>query len=53
MKFRNRKKFQYDIPAYTGPFRALIIGEIKWGNNILKFAMTVVSSSRPSPALHT
>jgi hypothetical protein len=29
MKFRNRKKFQYDIPAYTGPFRALIIGEIK------------------------
>jgi hypothetical protein len=23
MKFRNKKKFRYDIPAYTGPFRAL------------------------------
>jgi hypothetical protein len=25
MKFRNEKKFQYGIPAYTGPFRALLI----------------------------
>jgi hypothetical protein len=23
MKFRNKKKFRYGIPAYTGPFRAL------------------------------
>jgi hypothetical protein len=23
MKFRNKKKFRYSIPAYTGPFRAL------------------------------
>jgi hypothetical protein len=22
-KFRNKKKFRYGIPAYTGPFRAL------------------------------
>jgi hypothetical protein len=22
-KFRNKKKFQYGIPAHTGPFRAL------------------------------
>jgi hypothetical protein len=25
MKFRNEKKFQYGIPAYTGPFPALLI----------------------------
>jgi len=25
MKFRNKKKFRYGIPAYTGPFRALVI----------------------------
>jgi hypothetical protein len=24
MKFRNKIKFRYGIPAYTGPFRALI-----------------------------
>jgi hypothetical protein len=24
MKFRNKKKFGYGIPAYTGPFQALI-----------------------------
>jgi hypothetical protein len=23
MKFRNKKKFRYGIPAYTGPFQAL------------------------------
>jgi hypothetical protein len=25
-KFRNKKKFQYGMPAYTGPFRALDTG---------------------------
>jgi hypothetical protein len=25
MKFRNKEKFRYGIPAYTGPFRALDI----------------------------
>jgi hypothetical protein len=25
MKFRNKKKFRYGIPAYTGPFRALLV----------------------------
>jgi hypothetical protein len=24
MKFRNKNKFWYGIPAYTGPFRALV-----------------------------
>jgi hypothetical protein len=24
MKFRNKKKFRYGIPVYTGPFRALV-----------------------------
>jgi hypothetical protein len=24
MKFRNKKKFRYGIPAYTGPFEALV-----------------------------
>jgi hypothetical protein len=23
MKFRNKEEFEYGIPAYTGPFRAL------------------------------
>jgi hypothetical protein len=26
MKFRNKKKFRYGIPAYTGPFQALDTG---------------------------
>jgi hypothetical protein len=25
MKFRNRKTFRYDIPAYAGPFRSLSV----------------------------
>jgi hypothetical protein len=25
IKFRNKKKFRYGIPTYTGPFRALIL----------------------------
>jgi hypothetical protein len=25
MKFRNKKKFRYGIPTYTGPFRKLIL----------------------------
>jgi hypothetical protein len=25
-KFKDRKKFRYGIPAYTGPFRALGVG---------------------------
>jgi hypothetical protein len=24
MKFSNKKEFQYGIPAYTGPFQALV-----------------------------
>jgi hypothetical protein len=27
MKFRKRKKFQYGMPAYTGPFRAMFSSE--------------------------
>jgi hypothetical protein len=26
MKFRNKNKFRYGIPAFTGPFRALVAG---------------------------
>jgi hypothetical protein len=26
-KFRNKKKFWYGIPAYTGPFRELQVGD--------------------------
>jgi hypothetical protein len=29
MKFRNKKKFRYGIPAYTGPFRALGEGAVR------------------------
>jgi hypothetical protein len=28
MKFRNKKKFQYDITACTGPFLALMLGKV-------------------------
>jgi hypothetical protein len=28
MKFRNKKKFQYGLPAYTGTFRALGLSKL-------------------------
>jgi hypothetical protein len=28
MKFRNKKKFQYDITACTGPVLALMLGKV-------------------------
>jgi hypothetical protein len=37
MKFRNRKKFRYGIPVYTGPFRALVVTE----GNVLSFTPLV------------
>jgi hypothetical protein len=27
MKFRNKEKFRYGIPAYTGPFRVLVLSK--------------------------
>jgi hypothetical protein len=53
MKFRNKKKFRYGIPAYTGPFRGLLIPYyiLQLPNAVVEW-LTLVLYARKVPGLN-
>jgi hypothetical protein len=45
MKYRNKKKFHFGIPAYTGPFRALCGSMLIYHQGMILFMAAVQRQS--------